>query len=159
MPKKTPLKLMSAACAQARGSAAGQRPDRLDDAGVVDQRVDAAEGLVGAGDRGLHLAVLGDVAGHRLGLGAAPAQPRGELGDALGRAGEEQHRRALGGQRLGGGRADAAARPGDDHGLAGELTHARSSPARRLVFRDERRSGGERQGRSGGMVVSAGQSA
>ena len=72
MPWKTPLKLMSAACAQARGSAVGQRSDRLDDAGVVDQRVDPAEGLVRAGDRGLHLAVLGDVAGHRLGLRAAP---------------------------------------------------------------------------------------
>ena len=95
MPKKTPLKLMSTACAHARGIGAGQRPDRLDDAGVVDQRVDPPEGLAGAGDRRLHLAELRDVAGHRLGLGADLAQPRGERGDAFRRAGEQQQRRPL----------------------------------------------------------------
>ena len=72
----------------------GERADRLDDAGVVDERVDPPEGLARAGDRRLDLGELGDVAGHRLGLGAALAQPGGERGDALGASGRAAARAA-----------------------------------------------------------------
>ena len=127
----------------------GERPDRLDDAGVVDSasiRPKASCARATAACTWLHSATSQVIAS-----AWAPARRSrvASCGDPLGRAGEQQQRRALRGHRLGGGGADAAAGAGEDHGLAGELAHARL-PREAVFFRDERRSGAERQGRSGG---------
>ena len=56
--------------AQAAGSDVASVGDRLDDAGIVDQDVEAAEPLPRGGHRALDRGIVGDVAGQRLGAAA-----------------------------------------------------------------------------------------
>ena len=113
---------------QRRLEGAGQ----ADGAGVVDQHVDAAEGGDGLLDGALDLRLVADVGGDRQGAAARAL-------DLLGRGvdGARELRVRLGG--LGGDhdvgavrrgpeadrQADAAARAGDEQGLAFEIRHAR----------------------------------
>ena len=128
MPKKTPLKLMSAACAQARGSTAASGPiGSMTPALLISasMRPKASWARATAAWTWLYSATSQVIASawapfrrSRVAISVMP----------LGGAGEEQDRRALLGHGLGGGGADAAAGPGEDHRLAGELTHARLPP-------------------------------
>jgi len=97
-------------------------------AGVVDQHVDPAEGLDGGGDHGVGVGLDGDVGpdGDRLAAGG------GDLGDqglqAVDAAGGQHQAGALGGEVAGGGFAQAAAGPGDDDDLAGNVGGHGKSP-------------------------------
>ena len=76
MPWKTPLKLMSAACAQARGSAEASGPiGSMTPALLIiaSMRPKASRARATAA---CDLGEFRDIAGHRLGLGAGSAQPR-----------------------------------------------------------------------------------
>ena len=101
-------------------------------ADVVDQDVDAAID----GDRGVDqsgriggIPNIGSVSGH---CGADVAQCRFRLAQRLGRARRQHQPAALGGKRLGGRQADAAARTGDQRDLVSQFQiHAASLPQTR----------------------------
>ena len=111
-----------------------ERPD-LDDAGVVDEHVDAAPVVDDASDRALDLVAIGDVAGDRRDLAALPLDVgRGTL-ELLLVAGGEHHVRP-GARELARHRQAEAARAAEDHdGLAGELDGA---PRAQRPGRDQR---------------------
>ena len=81
MPKKTPLKLVSAACAQARGSTVAIGPiGSMTPALLISASIRPKASRARA-TAACDLGELGDVAGHRLGLAAGAPQPGGERGD------------------------------------------------------------------------------
>ena len=145
MPLKMPLTLTSTPCAQARGSAVASgaigsmTPALLISASILPK---ASRARATAACTWLYSATSQVIASAWAPFLRSRVATRG---DPLGRAREEQQRRALGRHRLGRGRADAPAGAGDDDRLSGKQCHRRLSRDL-LVFPDERRSGRERQG-------------
>ena len=101
-------------------------------AGVVDQDVGAAELVLDALGGGDERVAVGDVG---LDGDRAVAELVGERLDAVGAAGQQRDAVAVGGQRAGGGLADARRGAGDDRDAAGvgsvvmSLTVPRLAPA------------------------------
>jgi hypothetical protein len=98
-----------------------------DRARVVDDDVDAAEPLDRLRDGARHRLLVADVAHDRQGLAARRLDRLGsgvdralELGVRLGGLGDQRDVRAIAGGALRDREADAAARAGDEHGLAFE---------------------------------------
>src|SRR5690606_31475045 len=96
----------------------------LRDAGVVDEDVAAAEGLLDLLDQRLHLRAVADVAGETLG---AAADLRGHgVRPGLVTADDRQRRAALG-EAPGEGAADATRRAGDEGDFSAQIDlHART---------------------------------
>jgi hypothetical protein len=90
------------------------RLDRLLDARVVEGDIQAAEALDGRVERRPQLVVVGHVAGHRQRLAAGLLDQPRRLAVAVLRNIGHGDRRTLGGERQGGGAADAARRAGDE---------------------------------------------
>jgi hypothetical protein len=116
------------------------RRDHAGDARVVDQHVDASEALEHACHQAVDLGLAGDVGGVGDGLGAAGAQARGQLVDAVAAARHQHDACAGAGQALGQRRADArrsaghhgdaAVHPEERRGIVHDATRP-SDPARR----------------------------
>src|SRR5690606_35195637 len=97
----------------------GVQPARDEDAGVVDQDVQAAQVAHGLFDGGAHLLVVGGVGRIGVGAPARPAQFRHQLLGALGRADVGNGDiGAAGGQVARDGRADTPAAAGNKSDLA-----------------------------------------
>ena len=96
----------------------------LVDAGVVDQDVEMAVSLDGGVDDGLGVGGLGDVALDGDGLAAGGGDGLDDLvGAGLAGGVVDDDGRAVGGQRLGDGGADALGGAGDDGDFSGKLAH------------------------------------
>jgi hypothetical protein len=93
-------------------------------AGVVDDDVQTAERLESPFDESRRRLGRRHVADH--GLGAALADVGADLVHRVGVGSVHHHPRALGGEQLSGGAADAARRPGDQGGTTVEEAHVTS---------------------------------
>ena len=104
------------------GGRALDRPEQHH-AGVVDERVQAPEALVGARDERVGLVLLTDVGGDGERLAAVLLDPSGERLDALGAPRRKRHRSP--GPRAGerGGLADPRGGAGDRHDPAPQFAH------------------------------------
>ena len=94
------------------GIGRGERRDRLDDAGIVDQDVEAAQPLAGIGHRALDRGIVGDIAGQRLGRAAGRDDLARHLLREVAVARQQHDRRVVAGQRPRHPFAQAAARAG-----------------------------------------------
>ena len=117
--RNEPLRLTSKTASQS--ASVMSRNSAAEDAGVVDEHVDAAEGSDGGGDGGIDFAASRDVACEWLCARAARTELRGER-LRRGRVDVPQrHRGAAGREQARAGGADAVACAGDDGDLAGEI--------------------------------------
>ena len=92
----------------------------VEDAGVVHQHIDAAEGLEGGGQRVVDVAGLADIAGDIDGLAAARLDGPRHLGPRPGVHVAQRHGRALAGKPRGACAPDALRGTRDDRNLAGQ---------------------------------------
>src|SRR5262249_13063209 len=91
--------------------------------GVVDEDIDAAIGLGGAGHHRLDLALVGDVAADAGGGATPPGDPFRALARVVGVDVDAHQPRALVGQALGDAAPDVGARPRHHRDLAGQSGH------------------------------------
>ena len=99
------------------------------DAGVIDQGVEAAEGVLGFGKEGVDLGLVGDIGPNRCHHAGAPAGGvEGPVGDVA-----DDDPRAERRQRLGDAEPDPASAGGDEHPLAGKAAQEVLGRGRWLV--------------------------
>ena len=98
------------------------------DRGIADQNVNAAPSFAGHGDQVLELGLVGDAHRHRDRLAPLGPDRRRDLLARPEVAGRNHDAAAGFGKRLGNGPADAAARPGHDRHLPGQIEQLHVGP-------------------------------
>ena len=93
----------------------------VEDGGVVHQDVDAAESFARRRDRGDHLALIGDVAGHRRGAAARALDVARAVCGVFGARIDADERGALSRETLGDAAADIRAGSGDQRHFSAQL--------------------------------------